>query len=159
MEGTEPRWDGAWSTTLPAGFEDYVEEANRATSIDELFDVLMKELRRHGFDRANFALLSRDTDIAAGPGVGIVHNYPADWMSYSVSFQVPANRRNRTRVAPAWASDVLEQTERIVDCRMRVARRHGISDPEQLKVAVGVAHHRLGNARGQLLIRHFTEIR
>lgn len=67
---------------MPSTFEDYVEEANRAGSVDELFDVLMKELRRHGLDRATFALLSSHADIGADPGVGIVHNYPADWMAY-----------------------------------------------------------------------------
>jgi len=67
---------------LPADFEDYVEKANRAASVAELFEVLMKELGRHGLDRANFTLLSNDAEIGAEAGVGIVHNYPADWMSY-----------------------------------------------------------------------------
>lgn len=63
-------------------FEDYVEKANAVTSESELFTVYMEAVKRHGLDRALFCVATEHTDINQKPGIGVIHNYPGDWMSY-----------------------------------------------------------------------------
>jgi DNA-binding CsgD family transcriptional regulator len=63
-------------------FEDYVEKANAASSIDELFSVYLKAVGRHGLDRALFALITDHSDIGKPAGIGVIHNFPQDWMAH-----------------------------------------------------------------------------
>ena len=63
-------------------FEDYMTEANRAESIDDLFAVLMKAVGKHGFDRAVFALMTDHADIDQKANFGIACNYSPEWMEY-----------------------------------------------------------------------------
>ena len=63
-------------------FEDYVEKANAAGSIDELFATYLGAIARHGLDRALFALITDHNDIGERAGIGVVHNFPQDWMAH-----------------------------------------------------------------------------
>lgn len=63
-------------------FEDYMTEANRAESVDDLFAVLMKAVGKHGLDRAVFALMTDHADIGQKASFGIASNYSPDWVEY-----------------------------------------------------------------------------
>src|SRR5262245_36606313 len=63
-------------------FEEYVEKANRADSIDELLTTFLETVKQHGYDRMIFCLLSDHKNIGLEAGVGHLRNYPSDWMKY-----------------------------------------------------------------------------
>lgn len=63
-------------------FEDYVEKANAAQTEEELFNIYLSAVKRHGLDRALFCLATDHHDIGQKPGIGVIHNYPGDWMKY-----------------------------------------------------------------------------
>jgi DNA-binding CsgD family transcriptional regulator len=63
-------------------FEDYLERANAAGSVEALFKVFVETVKRHGLDRAIFSLSTEHNDIDAPAQLGLIHNYPADWMKY-----------------------------------------------------------------------------
>jgi DNA-binding CsgD family transcriptional regulator len=63
-------------------FEDYVEKANEAGSVEALFKVFIETVKRHGLDRAIFSLSTEHGDIDAPAQLGLIHNYPRDWMDY-----------------------------------------------------------------------------
>lgn len=63
-------------------FEDYIEKANLAASEEELFDLYVSAVSRHGLDRALFCIATEHQDIQKMPGIGVIHNYPGDWMQY-----------------------------------------------------------------------------
>jgi DNA-binding CsgD family transcriptional regulator len=63
-------------------FEDYVDRANAATSVEALFKVFVDTVNRHGLDRAIFSLSTEHGDIGAPAQLGLIHNYPSDWMNY-----------------------------------------------------------------------------
>jgi DNA-binding CsgD family transcriptional regulator len=63
-------------------FEDYVERANAAPSVEALFKVFIETVKRHGLDRAIFSLSTEHDDIDMPAGLGLIHNYPRDWMDY-----------------------------------------------------------------------------
>lgn len=63
-------------------FEDYVDRANAAKSEDELFDVFLKTVNRHGLDRALFCIATDHNDIGVKAGPAVINNYPEDWMKY-----------------------------------------------------------------------------
>ena len=69
-------------TAVIGSFEDYVEKANAASSVEELFAAYLKAIGRHGLDRALFALITDHKDIGKSAGIGVVHNFPQDWMSH-----------------------------------------------------------------------------
>jgi hypothetical protein len=56
-------------------------------------------------------------------------------------------------------SEVFDQSERIVDRRMRVSRSHGIADAEQLKSSVFVVDSGLGSAGYQIPIVNGAKVR
>lgn len=64
------------------GFEDYIEKANQAQTQEELFSVYLRTVGNHGLDRALFALMTDHKDINQQAGVGVIHNFPGDWMSH-----------------------------------------------------------------------------
>ena len=63
-------------------FEDYVEKANAAGSVEALFKVFVDTVKQHGLDRAIFSLPTEHDDIDAPAQLGLIHNYPRDWMDY-----------------------------------------------------------------------------
>ena len=63
-------------------FEDYVEKANAARSVEALFKVFVDTVGRHGLDRAIFSLSTAHDDIETSAQLGIIHNYPTDWLDY-----------------------------------------------------------------------------
>jgi DNA-binding CsgD family transcriptional regulator len=63
-------------------FEDYLERANAASSVEALFKVFVDTVKLHGIDRAIFSLSTEHNDIDAPAQLGLIHNYPSDWMKY-----------------------------------------------------------------------------
>ena len=63
-------------------FEDYLARANAATSVEALFKVFVETVQLHGLDRAIFSLSTEHGDIDAPAQLGLIHNYPSDWMKY-----------------------------------------------------------------------------
>lgn len=63
-------------------FEDYVEKANAAGSVEALFKVFIETVKLHGLDRAIFSLSTEHDDIDAPAKLGLIHNYPRDWVDY-----------------------------------------------------------------------------
>jgi len=63
-------------------FEDYVEKANEAGSVEALFKVFIETVKRHGLDRAIFSISTEHGDIDTPAQLGLIHNYPRDWMDY-----------------------------------------------------------------------------
>ena len=68
--------------SVMAAFEHYLEEANKAKTPEELFDIFLKHLRKYGYDKVLFALITDHKDIDLKAGIGVLRNYPADWMAY-----------------------------------------------------------------------------
>ncbi|MGB9154796.1 MAG: LuxR family transcriptional regulator [Alphaproteobacteria bacterium] len=64
------------------GFEDYLQKANAAQTPEELFNIFVNTLHQYGFDKVLFGLLTNHKDIGLNAGIGILENYPADWMQY-----------------------------------------------------------------------------
>ncbi|MBN8520328.1 MAG: LuxR family transcriptional regulator [Alphaproteobacteria bacterium] len=63
-------------------FEEYVDKTSYAQSPEELFDAYLLAVKRHGLDRALFALITDHTEINKSAGVGVIHNFPQDWMTH-----------------------------------------------------------------------------
>ena len=63
-------------------FEDYLGRANAATSVEALFKVFIETVKQHGLDRAIFSLSTEHGDIDTPAKLGLIHNYPRDWMAY-----------------------------------------------------------------------------
>jgi Glycine cleavage T-protein C-terminal barrel domain len=56
-------------------------------------------------------------------------------------------------------SKIFDQSERVVDCRMSVSRRHRVADAEELKSSVFVVNARLGSAPDQIPIVNRAKVR
>jgi DNA-binding CsgD family transcriptional regulator len=67
---------------MSISFEEYVDRANKARSVDELLQVFLDTVKQHGYDKMIFCLLSDHKNIGLEAGVGHLRNYPADWMKY-----------------------------------------------------------------------------
>jgi hypothetical protein len=63
-------------------FEDYVDRANAAKSVEALFKVFVDTVGQHGLNRAIFSLSTGHDDIDTPAQLGLIHNYPADWLDY-----------------------------------------------------------------------------
>ncbi len=63
-------------------FEDYLNQAAAVKTIEELFSVYLKAVNNHGYDRALFALMTEHPDIGKDAGIGVIHNFPSDWMNH-----------------------------------------------------------------------------
>jgi hypothetical protein len=63
-------------------FEDFVERCNRLSNGQRLFEEFTAAMAGFGFDRIIFSV-PRDTDLPPeNNGIGLMHNYPADWQTY-----------------------------------------------------------------------------
>jgi DNA-binding CsgD family transcriptional regulator len=67
---------------MAISFEEYVEKANKARTVDELVQVFLDAVGQHGYDKMIFCLLSDHKKIGLSAGVGHLRNYPADWMQH-----------------------------------------------------------------------------
>jgi DNA-binding CsgD family transcriptional regulator len=63
-------------------FETFVEKANRARTTDELVTEFLATVKQHGLDRMIFCLQTAHDHIDMKPGVGVIQNYPEDWMKH-----------------------------------------------------------------------------
>lgn len=63
-------------------FEEFVEKTKDTDSADTLFGIYLEAIKNHGLDRAIFMLVTDHKDIGQKAGVGVIHNYPEDWMKY-----------------------------------------------------------------------------
>jgi len=63
-------------------FEDYLEKTNKAKTAEDLFQIFLSTVGQHGFDKVLFALLTDHKDIGLQAGVGVMENYPSEWMKY-----------------------------------------------------------------------------
>jgi DNA-binding CsgD family transcriptional regulator len=62
--------------------EEFIEGSNKASSVDELFDLYRKAMANIGFDRLIFSLMTDHAHIHKRAGHGIMLNYPAEWMAH-----------------------------------------------------------------------------
>jgi DNA-binding CsgD family transcriptional regulator len=63
-------------------FETFIEKANRARTTDELVTEFLGTVKQHGLDRMIFCLQTTHEHIDMKPGVGVIQNYPEDWMKH-----------------------------------------------------------------------------
>lgn len=63
-------------------FETFIEKANRARTTDELVTEFLSTVKKHGYDRMIFCLQSPHDHLNFESGVGVIQNYPEDWMKY-----------------------------------------------------------------------------
>ena len=63
-------------------FESFIERANRAKTTDELVTEFLATVKRHGLDRMIFCLQTNHDHLDMKPGVGVIQNYPEDWMKH-----------------------------------------------------------------------------
>ena len=63
-------------------FETFVERSNRARTTDELVKEFLATVRQPGLDRMIFCLQTAHDHINMQPGVGVIQNYPEDWMKH-----------------------------------------------------------------------------
>lgn len=63
-------------------FEDYLDKANEAETIEELFELLIQTVGNHGLDRAIFSLATDHRHLKLPASLGLIHNYPEDWLNH-----------------------------------------------------------------------------
>jgi DNA-binding CsgD family transcriptional regulator len=63
-------------------FETFVERTNHARTTDELVTEFLSTVKQHGLDRMIFCLQTNHDHIDMKPGVGVIQNYPKDWMNH-----------------------------------------------------------------------------
>jgi DNA-binding CsgD family transcriptional regulator len=63
-------------------FETFIEKTNYASTTDELVTVFLNTVKQHGLDRMIFCLQTSHDHIDMKPGVGVIQNYPEDWMKH-----------------------------------------------------------------------------
>jgi DNA-binding CsgD family transcriptional regulator len=62
--------------------ESFIEETNRATSSREVPVLFGKALKRLGYDRYCYSLITAHPSLGLDAGHGLAENYPDDWMSH-----------------------------------------------------------------------------
>lgn len=67
---------------MQPSFETFVEKSNRARTTDELVTAFLGTVKQHGLDRMIFCLQTTHEHIDMKPGVGVIQNYPEDWMKH-----------------------------------------------------------------------------
>lgn len=63
-------------------FQHYLDKSNKAKSVEDLVTTLLLEVKKYGYDRMIFCLLSDHSHIGLSAGVGYLNNYPENWMKY-----------------------------------------------------------------------------
>lgn len=63
-------------------FETFVERTKSARTTDELVREFLATVKQHGLDRMIFCLQTAHDHIDMKPGVGVIQNYPEDWMNH-----------------------------------------------------------------------------
>lgn len=63
-------------------FEDYLLKANCAKTPQELFDVFVRSMSSYGFDKILLGFATDHKDIGLKAGIGVIKNFPNDWMQY-----------------------------------------------------------------------------
>jgi DNA-binding CsgD family transcriptional regulator len=63
-------------------FETFIEKANCAKTTDELVTEFLGTVKQHGLDRMIFCLQTNHDHLDMKPGVGVIQNYPEDWMKH-----------------------------------------------------------------------------
>ncbi len=63
-------------------FETFVERANYARTTGELVNEFLETVKQHGLDRMIFCLQTAHDHIGFPAGVGVIQNYPEDWIKY-----------------------------------------------------------------------------
>jgi LuxR family quorum sensing-dependent transcriptional regulator len=83
--------------------EDFIDTSNKAQSLEVLFNLYKEAMRKLGFDRLIFSLMTDHMAIQRRAGHGIFFNYPEDWMKYYVekNFEVIDPVRRQMYVAPS----------------------------------------------------------
>ncbi len=61
---------------------DYIEQTNRANSVDDAFLLLETALKSIGIDRVVYSLMTDHPSVNKKAGHAILGNYPEDWMKY-----------------------------------------------------------------------------
>ena len=67
---------------VPMRMIHFIEATNKATTQNEVFLLLQKQLAMFGFDRICYSLLTDHPSLGQKAGHGILRNYPEDWMKY-----------------------------------------------------------------------------
>jgi|SRR5579872_4152852 len=67
---------------MHVSFETFMEKANRARTTGELVTEFLGTVKQHGLDRMIFCLQTNHDHIDMKPGVGVIQNYPEDWMKH-----------------------------------------------------------------------------
>jgi DNA-binding CsgD family transcriptional regulator len=63
-------------------FEDFIEQASKAKTLDELFALFLAVVASYGYDRVNFSII-HDLEIPYEYWVfGLFTTYPLQWMNY-----------------------------------------------------------------------------
>lgn len=62
--------------------EDFIEDANKAKSAQEVTQLFSDVLKTYGYDRFCYSLVTDHPSLGLDAGHGIIANYPDDWMSY-----------------------------------------------------------------------------
>jgi DNA-binding CsgD family transcriptional regulator len=67
--------------------EEYIEQSNRALTVDELFELYRAALADLGIDQIVFSLMTDHVELDKPAGHGLLSNYPASWMQHYVEQQ------------------------------------------------------------------------
>lgn len=66
--------------------EEFIEQSNRATSKEEVYDLFVKAINKLGYDRTVYTYITAQPDINKPAEHGIVTNYPDEWMERYFEF-------------------------------------------------------------------------
>jgi DNA-binding CsgD family transcriptional regulator len=67
---------------LVHNFEQYVHEAGKLSSPEELFNFFAMTMKSFGYDQILLGFATDHKEIGVKAGIGIMENYPSDWMKY-----------------------------------------------------------------------------
>lgn len=62
--------------------ESFIEATNAAETPEEIFVLFQKALRRLGYDRVCYSLITDHPSLGLPAGHGVMRNYPDEWMSH-----------------------------------------------------------------------------
>lgn len=63
-------------------FEDYLETANAAKTPERLFEIFVGAMTSYGFNKILLGIATDHKDINLKAGIGVIRNFPDDWMKY-----------------------------------------------------------------------------